>query len=132
VAALAFIGAFYMLGRKGPRMQGFHAIVLMCGCFYSMGLMAACDTLLDHGKATPYQARALGKHSSSGRSTTYYLDFPAWGPFSGANKVSVPKSVFDATMAGDTVCFEVYPGALHAVWFVRVECEGPQELQMTR
>ncbi len=131
VVALAFIAGFYMLGGKGPRTPRFHAMVLMCGAFYSFGLMAACDTLLDHAKPAPYSAQVVGKHESSGRSTTYYLDFNAWGPFTGANSVSVPESVFNADEAGVTVCFDVYPGALHAGWFSLVPCGGPQEIQTT-
>jgi hypothetical protein len=129
--ALAFIAAFYMLSRKGPRTQAFHGIVLVCAGFFSMGLIAACDTLLDSGVATPYQAQVVDKHESTGRSTTYYLDFDTWGPFSGANHVSVPYSVYEPAQPGDTVCFEVYPGTLHAAWFKRVVCEAPQELQTT-
>lgn len=131
VAALAFIGGFYMLGRKGPLTRGFHGVVLMCAFFFGMGLIAACDTLLDHAKPAPYTAQVVAKHTSSGRSTTYYLDFGAWGPFKGANTVSVPNSVYQAAEPGDTVCFEVYPGALRAAWFERVACDGPTGLQTT-
>jgi hypothetical protein len=125
VVALAFIAAFYMLGRKGPRTQGFHAIVLICGGFFAMGLSAASDTLLDNARPAPYAAQVVNKHTSSGRSTTYYLDFDAWGPFSSANHVSVPFSIYQTAQPGDTVCFEVYPGALHATWFERVSCDAP-------
>lgn len=131
VATLAFIGCFYMLGRKGPLTRGFHGVVLMCAFFFGMGLIAACDTLLDHAKPAPYAAQVVAKHTSSGRSTTYYLDFAAWGPFDGANKVSVPSSVYQAAEPGDTVCFDVYPGVLHAAWFERAACEGPQDLPTT-
>jgi MFS family permease len=125
VVALAFIAAFYMMARKGPRTQGFHAIVLICGGFFAMGLIAASDTLLDNARPAPYAAQVVNKHTSSGRSTTYYLDFDAWGPFSGANHVSVPFSIYQTAQPGDTVCFEVYPGALHASWFERVSCDAP-------
>ena len=101
------------------------------GFFFGMGLIAACDTLLDHAKPAPYTAQVVAKHTSSGRSTTYYLDFGAWGPFKGANTVSVPNSVYQAAEPGDTVCFEVYPGALRAAWFERVACDGPTGLQTT-
>lgn len=129
--AIALIAAFYLLTRKGPRTRGFHALVLMCAGFFSFGLAAACDTLLDRGQATSYQAQVANKHVVRGKSTTYYLDFDAWGPFDGPNKVSVPYSVYEAAEPGITVCFEVYPGALHAVWFERIDCDAPQELQQT-
>lgn len=125
VVALAFIAAFYMLGRKGPRTQGFHAMVLICAGFFSMGLIAACDTLLDNAKPTPYAAQVVNKHTVRGKSTTYYLDFDAWGPFDGANKVSVPYSVYESAEPGVTVCFDVHPGALHAAWFMRMDCDAP-------
>jgi len=125
LVALGFIAAFYMLGHKGPRTRGFHALVLICGGLFSMGLIAECDTQLDNAKPIPYAAQVVNKHTASGKSTTYYLDFDAWGPFDSANQVSVPKSVYDAAEPGVTVCFDVYSGALHAVWFERVACDGP-------
>ena len=125
LVALAFIAAFCLLGRKGPRTGGFYGVVLMCAGFFSFGLIAAGNTMLDRGQAAPYQAQVLSKHSVKGKSTTYYLDFAAWGPFNGANKVSVPYSVYEAAQPGDAVCFDVYPGALHAAWFERVACQAP-------
>ncbi len=131
LAALAFISGFAILSRNGPRAQGFYAVMLMCAGFYSFGLISACDTLLDHGQPTPYQAQVVRKHVVHGKSTTYYLDFDAWGPFEGTNKIGVPYGVYRATEPGDTVCFEVHPGALHALWYERVDCEAPQEIQTT-
>jgi len=129
--ALAFIAAFYMLGRNGPPMPGFHAVVLMYAGLYSFGLIATCDTLLDHAKAAPYEAPVVSKHTRSGKSTTYYLDFDAWGPFDGANAVSVPRSVYDAAQPGDPICFDVHPGALHLIWYKRVVCDAQHGLQTT-
>ena len=124
LVALAYLLGFYAFGRKGPRAQSFHVLVFMCAGFYSVGLIAACDTLPDHAKATDYATQVIHKHYVSGKSTTYYLDFGPWGPFSADNKVSVPSSVYEQTTPGDTVCFEVHPGALKAAWFERVACEG--------
>jgi len=124
VAALAFLFCFYVFGRKGPRMQGFHVLVILSAVFYSFGLIAACDTLPDHAKSTDYAAQVVRKHYVSGRSTTYYLDFGPWGPFEDANKVSVPYGVYRDARPGDTVCFEVHPGALKAAWFRRVGCDA--------
>jgi hypothetical protein len=130
MVAAAFLFGFYAFGRKGPRTQGFHVLVIMCAGFYSFGLIAACNTLPDHAKSTDYSAQVIHKHSVSGKSTTYYLDFDPWGPFSGANKVSVPSSVYQRTTPGDAACFEVHPGALKAAWFQRVACEAPQARQV--
>ena len=126
VVALAFLFCFYAFGRKGPQMQGFHVLVIICAVFYSVGLMAACDTLPDHAKPTDYAAQIIHKHSVSGKSTTYYLDFGPWGPFSRPNNVSVPYSVYQRATPGDIACFEVHPGALHASWFRRVACDAPE------
>jgi hypothetical protein len=126
MVALAFIAAFYMLGRNGPPMQGFHALVLMSAGFYSFGLIAAYDTLLDRASVTVYATRVAGKHTKSGKSTTYYLEFDAWGPFDDANDIRVPRRVYRETQLGDTVCLRVHPGALHVAWYERVECDARQ------
>jgi hypothetical protein len=128
---LAWLFAFYVFGRKGPRMQAFHVIVILCGASYSAGLMAACDTLPDRAKPADYAAQVINKHVVKGKSETYYLDFGPWGPFDRTNKVSVPYSVYEETTPGDVVCFEVHPGALKAAWFRRVACDEMQHALQT-
>jgi hypothetical protein len=98
----------------------------MSAGFYSFGLIAAYDTLLDRASVTVYATRVAGKHTKSGKSTTYYLEFDAWGPFDDANDIRVPRRVYRETQLGDTVCLRVHPGALHVAWYERVECDARQ------
>jgi hypothetical protein len=129
VVVLAFVTGFYMLGRKVPQTAGFHALVLMCAGFYGYGMVASCDTLFDHGQPTAYRTQVAGKHIAHGKSTTYYLDFDAWGPLKGANKVSVPYGSYETAEPGDMACFEVHPGVLHAAWYMRVNCDTTEDTQ---
>lgn len=130
LAGLVFVASFYLLGRKGPQTPGFHAMVLMCAGLYGFGMIASFDTLFDHGHPTFYRTQVAGKHVAHGKSTTYYLDFGSWGPVSGPNKISVPYGLYETAEPGDTACFEVFPGLLHAPWYMRVDCVTIEQMQM--
>jgi len=123
IATLAFLLGFYMLGRKKPQDWVFHLLVAVCGISYGFGLMATCDTLLDHAKATTYEVQVAGLHTNpAGESTDYFLDFGPWGPLRSANSVSVSQDEYQRTHAGDVVCFDVRPGLVHAAWYERTTC----------
>lgn len=126
--AIAFVAGFFLFGRQGARTPGFAVMVLMCAGFYSYGLVASSDTLFDHGQSTTYQTQVMGKHIAHGKSTDYYLDFGAWGPLVGANKMGVPYGLYETAQPGDKVCFEVHPGTLRAPWYMRVNCDT-EEMQ---
>ncbi len=90
--AAVYVFAFSAYTQRGPRAQGFVLIMLMYGCMYGYGFVTVADTLLDHAPATTFATSVVGEHEVHGRSTTYYLDLAAWGPFDGTNKLSVPHA----------------------------------------
>ncbi len=129
IATLAFILGFYMLGRKRPQDWAFHVLVPLFGISYGFGLMATCDTLLDRAKATTHEVRVASLHTNpAGDSTNYFLDFGPWGPLRSASSVSVSQEEYQATHAGDVVCFQVHPGFLRAAWYERAACAAPSAL----
>jgi hypothetical protein len=89
---------------------------------YGYGVVMDADTLLDHAPATTFATSVVGEHEVHGRSTTYYLDLAAWGPFGGTNKLSVPHSEYMQAQIGGAVCLALHPGYLHAQWYTRIEC----------
>jgi len=120
--AAAYIFAFSAYTQKGPRVQSFLLIMLMYGCLYGYGLVTVADTLLDHAPTTTFATSVVGEHEVHGKSTTYYLDLAAWGPFERTNKLSVRHSEYLRAQIGEAVCLALHPGYLHAAWYTRVEC----------
>ena len=65
----------------------------------------------------------LGKRISSGRrSTTYYLRVSNWGPRPYLNDISVPRSFCTSVARGQTVCVDLFPGALNLPWYILARC----------
>jgi hypothetical protein len=65
-----------------------------------------------------------GKHTVSGKSTTYYLDLAPWGPLQKPNKISVSSSSYRDAVPGDQICLDLHPGRLQAQWYQRVDCSS--------
>ena len=99
--------------------------VLFVAGMYGFGLVAAADTLLDKSKGTVYVAGVTGKHMTSGKSTTYYLELEPWGPMTSTNNLDVSHSEYERAEPGDAVCLELRGGAFHAPWYRQVSCGGP-------
>jgi hypothetical protein len=118
----AYIFAFSTFTQKGPRVPALLLIMLIYGCMYGYGVVAVADTLLDHAPATAYATSVIGEHEVHGKSTSYYLDLAAWGPFDGTNKLSVSHKEYMKAQVGDAVCLSLHPGYLHAPWYTRVDC----------
>jgi len=90
-------------------------------------LVTAADTLADTSKASNFTVQVIGKHLSRGRSTTYYLDLAPWGPVEGSSKIHVPRSVYEASGEGDSVCLALHTGRLSLPWYQRVDCRSEPE-----
>jgi hypothetical protein len=108
--------------RRSTQFAGVMVFVVLLGGMYGFGLAAAADTLADKSDAVSYSVTVTGKHMTSGKSTSYYLDLEPWGPYEGPNRVSVSGSVYGETSEGDTVCLALHEGALHVAWYRLVKC----------
>ena len=95
---------------------------LLLAAFYSGGVTAMADSILDHSTPHVFQAEVLHKHISSGRSTTWYLQLAPWGPQDHPDEVSVHRSLYNSVQPGQTVCVYLYPGALKIPWFQVAHC----------
>ncbi len=101
--------------------------VLFFAAFHSYGFVVLANTLTDHSQATRYTATVMGKHISSGRSTSYILDLSPWGPVENPNKLNVSSSLYNATALGDPVCLDLHAGSLRAPWYHHVSCDAPPD-----
>lgn len=99
------------------------AVLLFGGCLAFGGVMEA-NVLLDRSEPQAFAAKVVGKRTSSGKSTTYYLRVAPWGPVQEENEVSVPRDLYDAKAAGQSVCMILGTGALDIPWFVVGDCRS--------
>ena len=122
LVSLAACAGFLLVSRNTSGARGAWIVMVMLSGSYGYGLITSADTLPDHAKPERYSASIVGKHTASGRSTTYYLDLAPWGPLPDENKLSVSKRLYDAAGVGDLTCLELHQGYLHAPWYRQVEC----------
>jgi hypothetical protein len=119
---VVLFAALYVTARNGFAVPGKIIALLFISGFYGYGLASVADTLPDQSTPQPYATQVVGKHISSGRSTTYYLNLAPWGPMQGPNRISVPSEIYRRTVEGDQVCLELHSGALHVSWYKHVDC----------
>jgi hypothetical protein len=89
---------------------------------YLFGAITQANTLLDHSKRQVFAVRVLDKRVSDGKSTSYYLRVEPWGPRGSENEVEVSSSMYQAVSVGQNACVLLWPGALHAPWYVVRTC----------
>jgi hypothetical protein len=89
---------------------------------YAYGGATLANVELDSGKPEVFETPVLGSHTSSGKSTTYYLNLGAWGPRTEAEDVAVSRDYFDAAVGRKTVCVYLFRGALSVRWFEVWDC----------
>jgi hypothetical protein len=129
-AAAGFVvgGAAGAIGMRRPGLLAPMQLLFftaMFGACYAFGAAVIADTRFDAAPAQAIRTTVTDTYSTHGRSTSYYLRLPAWGPRTGPNEVSVSYSLYRALGAGDDVCIQLHPGLLGAAWFTIDRCAGP-------
>jgi hypothetical protein len=99
--------------------------LIVCAAAYGYGATATVNIQFDPSAGTILPVPVLDKHEVTGRSTSYYLDLPAWGPMTQPNSVEVSGSTYRTLNAGDTVCIAMHPGLLKLAWFSADVCATP-------
>jgi len=97
-------------------------VILLFASLYCGGTLCEANALLDRSAPQNFSAAVTGKHISSGKSTTYYLNLSPWGPQTAPSEVSVPASLYGSLSPGDNVCIRLFSGALHAPWYAVDQC----------
>jgi hypothetical protein len=104
--------------RKWYTLLGFLP-VLSC---HPLGVLLTANVRFDRSAPEEYQVAVLDKHISSGKGPNYHLHLAAWGP-SPAQKVDVPRSVYESVEEAGTVCARLRRGALGVRWYVVRGCD---------
>jgi hypothetical protein len=89
---------------------------------YACGITAHADVLLDRSTPRVFHTEVLSKHVSEGRSTTWELHLGPWGPQAQPSDVTVRSSFYSSVQPGQTVCVNLFPGALKIAWFEVARC----------
>jgi hypothetical protein len=97
-----------------------------------LGLLTACavfeevDTRMDRAAPQLFKVPVTDQHVTHGRrSTSYFIDLPAWGPRQEPDSVEVSPDVYDDVAPGQIVCVVLHPGFLGARWFTVGVCPMP-------
>jgi hypothetical protein len=131
LVALAYIAAFFNSARKNSSTAGALIGLLFVAGIYSYSLVVLTNTLMDRSKPTTYIVPVTGKHTTSGKSTTYYLELAPWGPIDHSNEISVASDFYNEMQTGDQVCLGLHAGRLHAAWYQLAECPAQSAPEQT-
>jgi hypothetical protein len=127
VALLATMGFMFIawLLVRSLRAEGAAILTLaLLMTAYGYGASALVNRQLDRGEPEVFTTQVMGKHVSSGKATTYYLELAPWGPRSEAEDVDSGRSVYERVRKGDTVCVYLWPGALGMRQFAVAACRS--------
>lgn len=91
-------------------------MILICAP-YAFGVSATTNRLLDRSQPQRFEVRIQDKSISRGRSTTYYLHLPPWGPQTEAEKFSVAREFYDSVKGSDLVCVYLKEGFWGWRWY---------------
>jgi hypothetical protein len=120
--ALVYIAALYSTASKNNPVIATILGLLFVSLPYSFGLAVVVNSMADRSKPDTYEVPVTGKHTESGKSTTYYLELSPWGPLNEPNNLSVSSAMYTDTAAGDAVCLALHSGRLHAQWYQLTDC----------
>jgi hypothetical protein len=95
--------------------------MLMFGGMYAYGLLITTNVAFDESQPTVYKAKVLDKHTSSGKSTTYYLKLSEWGPQKEIDDVSVAKDIYKSKEIGDTAVVYFNNGLYKIPYYIVIE-----------
>jgi hypothetical protein len=84
---------------------------------YSYGLVIHYNCYYDKSNAQKYTVEILNKRTSSGKSTTRYLEVSSWGEQQDVSEVSVGKGLYSRTNVGDSVNVYYRNGNMGIPWY---------------
>lgn len=124
-AAAAGTAGFYAAQKPGLSSPIQLIITLaVAGGLYGYGAFTVIDTRFDTSAGQVLPVTVSNKHISHGRSNSYHLDLPAWGPRTAPSTVSVRRSLYEAVQPGDVVCITLHPGSLGVPWYAVGLCQS--------
>ncbi|MBC8024990.1 MAG: hypothetical protein H7Y89_03280 [Steroidobacteraceae bacterium] len=87
---------------------------------YSVGLVCVVNRDFDRGPMVVHETRVEERISEGSRN--YILRVAQWGPRPNAEDFGVKRDFFDRVEKGQTVCVQLWPGALGVRWYELKVC----------
>ncbi len=84
---------------------------------YACGLTVMGNCLFDQSQPEVFTVQVIGRHVSSGRSTSYHVMLAPWGPVAEAKDVTVPRAQYKQIAVGQEVHVAKKAGILRIPWF---------------
>jgi hypothetical protein len=95
---------------------------------YGWGVVALLNGLLPQAAPQRFEEPILGAYISGGKSHTYNLTLPPFGPVTHEDAWDVGRQVYGEVQIGGHVCVDIYPGALGEPWYNAEAC-APSQLK---
>lgn len=121
---LAYIAAFYHSFFESPSPTRTFFALLLFGTLYGYGVVVVADALGEESTPAHFVVHVVGKHYTTGRSRSYYLELEPWGPVDRSNNLGVSQAVYNKAAPGDQICLELRPGRLNGAWYTQVSCSA--------
>jgi hypothetical protein len=121
---LMYLAAFYHSVFDGISFMRTFFALLLFGTIYGYGVVVMADAVDDQSTPARFAVHVIGKHYTSGRSRSFYLELEPWGPIQRQNSIGVSKTNYDKAAPGDQVCIDLRPGRLNVAWYTQVSCYG--------
>jgi hypothetical protein len=120
VALLLGIGSRKFLVQQGALTRTVFAVGLLAA-LYGYSAASVINTVYDEATAEAYTPKVVSKHTSKGKTTTYYLTLEAWGPMPTGEDVPVSHAYYEQVQPGQSVKVALGSGRLGVPWFIVVE-----------
>lgn len=94
----------------------FGLAIILFGSSY--GTIISLNCMNDTKEPEVFSTPVLHKRISSGKSTSYYIELPPWGPQKERAEISVSKKLYQQLNDTDTVTIRLFEGRFNIPWFV--------------
>jgi hypothetical protein len=94
----------------------FAGMLILAG-LYSYNALIFSNCAYDRQQSTILRVGIDGKHSTHGKTTSYFLELSPWGRFTDGKNVPVSYSLYHATRTGDSVNVYLHPGKWGIPWY---------------
>lgn len=91
--------------------------LLLIAAVYSYNALLFTNCAYDKNKPETWTVGVDGKHRSSGKYTTYWIDLTPWGRFTDGMDVKVSDAFYHSVSSGDSVTIELHPGKWGIPWY---------------
>jgi hypothetical protein len=89
--------------------------------FYSFGVVAILNTILDKSDPEIFRAEIKSKHIGSGKSKTAYFELSPWSTRKEVEDEAVSKALYNQLNEKDSVSIYFHPGYFKIPWFIITE-----------